>query len=261
MITWTDAHNHLQDDRLKNPAAIIAEMRAVGITGCVVNATREADWSAVEKLANDHPDFVMPAFGIHPWHADTATAGWQHRLRDLLENFANASIGECGLDRWVDFPPIETQELVFLEQLRIARELNRAATIHCLKAWGPLFDAFEKQPPPNRFLLHSFNGSIETAHRLIPLGAYFSFSGYFLQPRKAAVLEVFRQIPRDRILIETDAPDMLPPENIVTHPLPENRNHPANLSAIAENFAGALEISTEALADLTAANFRAVFGN
>ncbi len=256
-----DSHNHLQDARLGNQAAIIAAMRDAGVSRCLVNATREADWPAVETLANDDPDFVIPAFGIHPWHAHTATDGWQERLRNLLEKHPGSSIGECGLDRWIDSPPIEIQQPVFLDQLRLAREMNRPATIHCLKAWAPLFDAFAKEPPPGRFLMHSFGGSIETARRLIPLGAYFSFSGYFLHPRKSAVIDIFRQLPRERILLETDAPDMTPPENFITHPLPGNHNHPANLPAIASQLAKALEISTETLADLTAKNFRAVFGN
>ena len=107
--------------------------------------------------------------------------------------------------------------------------------------------------------MHSFGGSIETARRLIPLGAYFSFSGYFLQPRKAKAIEVFRQLPRDRILLETDAPDMLPPENFITHPLSENHNHPANLRSIAEALAAALELSRADLSRVTAENFRRCF--
>ena len=108
--------------------------------------------------------------------------------------------------------------------------------------------------------MHSFGGSIETARRLIPLGAFFSFSGYFLQPRKAAVLEVFKQLPRDRILLETDAPDMRPPEDFVTHPLDEVRNHPANLAAIGTALAAALRMDPAELARQTAENARDCFG-
>jgi TatD DNase family protein len=104
--------------------------------------------------------------------------------------------------------------------------------------------------------MHSFGGSIEIARRLIPLGAYFSFSGHFLHPRKSAVLDVFRQLPHDRILLETDAPDMLPPVEIITHPLPENRNYPANLSAIGQALATALGMPPAELAELTHRNAR-----
>lgn len=260
MLRWTDSHNHLQDPRLGDPGPLIAAMKQGGVTRCVVNATREADWQAVENLADAVPGFVLPAFGIHPWHAHTAEAGWQDRLASLLDKHPQATIGECGLDQWISEPPMEIQRPVFIAQLRLARMLDRPLTIHCLKAWGALFEAFAEAPPPSRFLMHSFGGSIETARRLIPLGAYFSFSGHFLHPRKSAVLDVIRQLPPDRILLETDAPDMLPPPEIITHPLPENHNHPANLPAIGHALAAALDISPETLAELTRRNAQLCFG-
>ena len=259
MPGWTDAHNHLQDPRLGDAAPVIAAMRAAGVERCVVNATREADWPAVETLASGHPDFIVPAFGIHPWHAHTATGGWQERLEELLEKHPLSSIGECGLDGWVSSPALEIQRPVFLDQLRLARELKRPLTIHCLKAWGALFDAFAEVPPPPAFLMHSFGGSIETARRLLPLGASFSLSGHFLHDRKAAVLDVFRQLPPDRILLETDAPDMLPPETFVTHSLPSAINHPANLSAIGRALAAKLGKQPAAFATLVDENAARLF--
>lgn len=259
MTGWIDAHNHLQDPRLNGAGSLVSAMRAAGVTRCVVNATREEDWSAVLRLAAEYPDFILPALGIHPWHAHTATDGWQDRLSALLEAHPSASIGECGLDKWVESPSIEIQMPVFLSQLRLARELDRPVTIHCLKAWEPLFAAFNDEAPPRRFLMHSFGGSIETARRLVPLGAFFSFSGYFLQPRKSSTLEVFRQLPQDRLLVETDAPDMLPPDEVISHPLPERQNHPANLASIASHLAAALPLPAEELSRITSDNFRRCF--
>jgi TatD DNase family protein len=208
----------------------------------------------VAALAEAHPGFVFPAFGIHPWHAHTAAPGWQERLAALLTKKPHATIGECGLDQWVSSPGIQIQRLVFREQLRLGREMNRAVTIHCLKAWGPLFEVFAEEAPPPRFLVHSFGGSIEIARRLVPLGAFFSFSGHFLHEKKSAVPDVFRKLPHDRILLETDAPDMLPPDRFITHPLPEKRNHPANLPAIGTALAGALAMTPGQLARLASAN-------
>lgn len=260
MIAWTDAHNHLQDPRLGDPAPIIAAMRLAGIHRCIVNATCEADWPAVETLARAEPNFIRPAFGIHPWQAHTVAAGWQIRLSELLKNHPQASLGECGIDSWITAPPLAVQLPVFTQQLRLARQLDRPITIHCLKAWGALFDAFAEAPPPARFVMHSYGGSIETARRLLPHGAYFSFSGHFLHPRKSAVLDVFRQLPLDRFLIETDAPDMLPPPDSITHPLPENMNHPANLPAIGHALAAALGMPAADLAAITRENTRRCFG-
>lgn len=256
---WIDAHNHLQDPRLADAPRLIAEMKRAGIDHCIVNATRESDWAAVEALALAHPDFISPAFGIHPWQAHTAGGDWLGKLQALLERHPRASVGECGLDQWITEPSIDLQRPVFLAQLRLARELDRPVTIHCLKAWGALFEAFDAAPPPRRFLMHSFGGSIEVARRLIPLGAYFSFCGYFLHPRKSAVLDTFRQLPHDRILLETDAPDMTPPPELIGHFLPENHNHPANLPAIGQALASALKLSPESLAQLSSENARRCF--
>jgi TatD DNase family protein len=260
MTGWTDAHNHLQDPRLGDPAVVIAAMKAAGVRRCVVNATCENDWPSVAALATAHPGFVFPTFGIHPWRADTAAEGWQDRLVDMLEKHPHASIGECGLDGWVASPSLEIQIPVFRDQLRLARERNLPVTIHCLKAWEALFASFAESPPPARFLMHSFGGSIEIARRLMPLGACFSFSGYFLSERKSAVLEVFRQLPPDRILLETDAPDMLPPESFITHRQSGNHNHPANLPAIGAALASALGIPPETLAERTNTNTELYLG-
>lgn len=252
MPVWTDSHCHLQEALLGDSERLIEAMKSVGITTAVVNATGEADWATVEDLAKRYQGLVLPAYGIHPWQAHTASPGWQERLRCLLEKYPHASVGECGLDLWVDEPSLEIQRGVFRDQLELASALARPVTIHCLKAWAALFEVFAESPPPPRFLMHSYGGSIEIARRLIPLGAYFSVSGHFLHPRKAAVLEVFRQLPRDRILLETDAPSMLPPAEFLRYPGP--CNHPANLPAIGEALASALGMSAEDLAAMTREN-------
>ena len=252
-----DSHNHLQ--RFEDPARVIGEMREAGIAGCVANGTSEDDWEAVAGLAEAFPDFVLPAFGLHPWHAHRRTDCWRQILEGYLDRFPQASIGECGLDGWVQAPSLEVQREVFLPQLAIARERSLPVTIHALKAWEPLFAAFEEEPPPERFLMHSFGGSPELMKRLLPMGARFSFSGYFLQERKAKVVETFREVPPDRLLIETDAPDMLPPPEFISHAA-EGGNHPANLRRIAEGLAERLDQGVEELALQTAANHVAFFG-
>lgn len=235
-------------------------MKAAGIEGCVVNGTSEADWPQVATLAERHPGFIHPAFGLHPWFAHQRSPRWLDSLRSLLDRFPQASIGECGLDRWITQPSIGEQLDVFLPQLALARQRKLPLTIHALKAWGPLLDAFKSEAPPScGFLLHSFNGSPELVAQLTPLGARFSFSGYFLHPRKAKNLEAFRHIPTDRLLLETDAPEMLPPAEFITHPLPSAKNHPANLPAIAHALANQLHHPPETLLQNCDKNARTLF--
>jgi TatD DNase family protein len=251
-----DSHNHLQ--RFADPARVVAEMRAAGIAGCVANGTGEDDWEKVAALAERFPGFVRPAFGVHPWKAHLASPAWPGLLEKQLDRFAEASVGEIGLDGWVDSPSLDEQRPICLRQLALARERRLPVTIHALKAWEPLFEVFKTEPPPERFLLHSFGGSVELVKRLADLGAWFSFSGYFLQPRKAKVVEAFKAVPRERLLLETDAPDMKPPDEFVSHRADEG-NHPANLVRIAEGLAERLGLDVPDLAALTAKNHWSFF--
>ncbi|MFN4872844.1 MAG: TatD family hydrolase [Akkermansiaceae bacterium] len=237
-----DSHNHLQSLRFGQPATdLIAAMRDVGVTGCVVNATQEADWGKVQLLAEQFPFFVRPAYGVHPWFADTVSEGWEERLRKLLSDNEHATVGEVGMDGWVNAPSMEVQRVVFTKQIAIAADLKRIMTVHCLKAWDELFRLMDETDAwPEKFLMHSFGGSIEVAGRLLKRGAWFSFSGYFLQSRKQKVLEVFKLLPKDRILLETDAPEMAPPLELMEFPIDGDLNHPANLRAIAKAFEKAI---------------------
>ena len=253
-----DSHNHLQ--KFDDPATVISEMQAAGVVSCVVNGTGETDWNAVADLAETYPDFVRPAFGVHPWEAHLQSGRWKSRLEDFLDRFPQASVGECGLDGWVSEPPLDVQRELFLPQIAIARERELPLTIHALKAWQPLFDAFEKEAPPEKFLLHSFGGSVELIERLTRLGAYFSFSGYFLHPRKSKVLGAFKSVPHDKLLLETDGPEMTPPPEFMSHLRDDERNHPANLPKIAEGLAETLGMEPSELEAMTSENHRRFFG-
>lgn len=247
-----DAHNHLQDPRFENQQAeIIETCQALGIEGAVVNGTCETDWPAVIDLTESHADFVTPSFGLHPWKVKDRSPDWADRLQEALLEFPEAAIGECGLDRWIADPDLPAQIDVFRTHLELAVELDRPVTIHVLKAWGPLLEELRKAPSLPPFLIHSFGGSLETARELLDLGAYFSFSGYFLSPRKASVREVFQQLPADRLMIETDAPDMaLPDQN------EQPFNHPANLTTVSRKLSKITRIPESQFAENTRRFFK-----
>ncbi|MCF7733016.1 MAG: TatD family hydrolase, partial [Akkermansiaceae bacterium] len=162
---WTDCHNHVQLLPVADWDVVLAAMSQAGVVRCVVNATREEEWRAVEELAVAWPERVVPAFGIHPWYAADVAAGWEDRLRSLLERHPRAGVGECGLDGLAAVEQA-AQRRVFEAQLGIAGELGRVLTIHCVGGWNGLFEPHTKEPPPPRFLMHGYSGSVETALRL-----------------------------------------------------------------------------------------------
>jgi len=261
-----DAHNHLHDERLgPHLAGILKTVEREGIVRMVVNGSCEEDWHAVMELARRYPRLVLPSFGYHPWYVRERSPDWQQRLIGFLDDVP-AGVGEIGLDRWIKDYDTAQQEEVFIWQWRLAAERNLPISIHCLQAWGRLFEIFEQQPGPNcGFVLHSFGGPLEMIPRLAELGAYFSLPGYFAHERKERQREAFRHVPKDRLLIETDAPDQLLPEAEVAYPLRDEKsgrelNHPANLSAVYQFAGELLRIDAGSLAKTVEENFRRIFG-
>jgi TatD DNase family protein len=259
-----DAHNHLHAARLApHRAAILSELHRLHVTRAVVNGTREDDWEAVSALAREH-DFVIPSFGLHPWYIAGRSDRWLDGLREKLTEFPQAGVGEFGLDRWIEGHDLAAQTEVFLPQLALAVELNRPATIHCLKAWGALEELLRAHPLPKRgFLLHAYGGPGEMVAGFAALGGYFSFDAYFLGGRKARQREVFRHIPADRLLVETDAPDMRPPDEFNAYPIRDDHgkpvNHPAHIALAYEELAKIRQVPVEALAAHVAENFQRLF--
>lgn len=263
-MTFYDAHNHLQDDRFAGrQAALLAACARAGIGRMVVNGACASDWPRVLALARQSP-LILPSFGYHPWYLQERTPDWLDRLQQSLDQVPSA-VGEIGLDRWKPGLSYAHQEEVFLAQLGLAAKRNLPASIHCLRAWGRLYELLRDHPRPARgVVLHSFGGPREMIPALAKLGARFSFPGYFLHARKRRQREAFREVPPDRLLIETDAPDQLLPEDKNLHPLAgaDGRplNHPANLTAVYEGLAGFLGESVAALAARVGENFARVFG-
>lgn len=249
----TDAHNHLH--QLPDPAKALAEATNHGVTHMLVNGTSEADWANVEQLAQQHPE-VLSSFGLHPWHVPERSANWLELLRHFLTKNPNATIGECGLDRWKKPYDLADQLQCLQAQLDLANELKRPLTIHCLQAWGPLLELLQKQACLPPFLLHAYSGSTELVSSFTKLGAYFSFNGYFLHERKAAVRKTFQHIPLDRLLLESDAPAMLPPTSHQAIPLPNKQNHPANLAQFIAPFSQILAVAPDKLATNLEENFQ-----
>jgi len=262
-----DAHCHWSDLRLaRRWDQVSRDLDAIPLRRAVVNGTSLDDWDAVAALAeSDHR--VIPAFGLHPWRVNDAPAGWLERLRKLLDRFPDAAIGEAGLDRWIEGHDLSAQRRVLLQQLELAASENRAISLHCLRAWGPMREMLEKGPRPERgFHLHGYGGSPEMVREFAAMGGYFSFSAYVMRARKANHREALRAVPEERLLIETDAPDMAPPSAWRDFalaggdsPSVEALHHPANLVAAYRAAAEVRGVDEENLRGAVARNFERFF--
>jgi TatD DNase family protein len=263
-MRYYDAHNHLQAPSLKpHLPAVLETLEQIGIAGAVVNGTLDADWEAVARLARKRP-WVIPSYGIHPWRLRERAENWEALLRARLDE--GGAVGEIGLDRWKEGADLEDQEAVFRAQLRLAAERNLPATIHCLRAWGALWDILRSEPVPARgFLLHAYGGPVEMIDGFAGRGAYFSFNGSFLAEQRERKREAFREVPLDRLLVETDAPAMPVPAELDLFPLPDDSegervNHPGNVAVAYEGLAALRGVNIGELAAAVEENFWRLFG-
>ncbi|MDX1951836.1 MAG: TatD family hydrolase [Verrucomicrobiota bacterium] len=258
-MNYYDAHNHFQDYRLDSARPDLFESIINGsIAAMTVNGTCEADWESVLNLGQTSSRFI-PSIGLHPWFTHRASPDWKSKFTDFAQQ--SRCVGEIGLDQWIQDSPFDLQKEAFEFQLRFAVARNYPITIHCLKAWGSLLKILRQEiSSDTKFLLHSFAGSREILAELSDLGAYFSISGYFAHERKRAAADLFKFVPIDKLLIETDAPDMLPPPSLQLHPLTSQNgdliNSPANLPMIYQFTAELLRMPLKELAAQFELNFK-----
>ena len=202
-MQFTDSHIHLQDYKEKNMQQIIKNMKTLGFTNIICASSHPSDWEKVAKLSNNHPNFIYPAFGIHPWYINEAPKNYQILLENYLNKYPKAIVGECGLDN-LKASNKDLQEIIFTEQINIAKEYNRAICIHSLKANNQI----EKLLPqmPKNFMIHAFNGSLEFMQKILKFGGYISISDAIC--KKKNHIDIIKQIPSDKLLSESDGPYM-----------------------------------------------------
>lgn len=278
-VKFYDAHNHLQDEwLLPHIDRIAADQTDAGIAGAVVNGTTPDDWAQVSALATRFA-WVVPSYGVHPWDCGNRPADWLGRLESRLASEPRAHVGEIGLDRWIldqakpNDPrlaglrraPLDEQIEVFAAQLALAAADNRAASIHCVDAWGAMFDTLRSTNLPARgFLLHAYAGPVEMIKPFTDLGAYFSFNGSYLDSKRENQRNAFKSVPANRLLVETDAPAMPLPSAGRLYDLPARSgntpvNHPANIVAVYQGLAQFLNLRVDALAQNVESNSQRLF--
>ncbi|XP_010269730.1 PREDICTED: uncharacterized protein LOC104606304 [Nelumbo nucifera] len=211
-----DSHCHLQDPRVYHLAPqLIQTAQRSGVLRFAVNGITEKDWHLVKEMSEQHSS-VVPCFGLHPWFVSERSPNWLNTLRDFFETTPSAAVGEIGLDKGSRGKEVNftDQVQVFSQQLELAKELHRPASVHCVRAFGELLEIMQNAGPfPSGVILHSYLGSAEMVPGLAKLGAYFSFSGFLMSMKPQKAKRMLKSVPTERILLETDAPDALPRSN------------------------------------------------
>src|SRR6266545_811593 len=252
-----DTHAHLFDDRFrKDLPTVLERAAAAGLERVVcLGIDLESSLASVE-IANTYP-LVVAAVGIQPNHAAEAKPGdWDAVVR-LAENEPRVvAIGETGLDRYWDRTPFAVQEDYFSRHIELARRLNKPFAIHCREAEADVVKALREQSAkgPLRAVMHSFSGDLATAKECLEMGLYISFAGMVTYPTAQNLRDVAKEVPLDRLLVETDCPYLAP------QPVRGKRNEPAFVAHTAALLAQVKGVSVAEIAEHTTRNAKALFG-
>jgi TatD DNase family protein len=253
-MTFIDSHCHLDSDQF-NPDRDEVIQRALdaGVEQMVAIGTGNGppDLEAGVRLADRYPAFYATV-GIHPHDAAKASGDTFKNLEELLKHPKVIALGEIGLDYHYDFSPRDEQKSVFIAQMRIARDAGKPIVIHTREAWDDTISLLREHWCMNGKgdgIMHCFSGGPEEARQALELGFYLSFGGIVTFPKATQIQEAARITPRDRILIETDAPYLAPV------PRRGKRNEPAYVVETARKLAELRGESLEDIAATTSANF------
>jgi len=260
-MKYFDSHAHYYDARFEEECKegignLLDALFATDIKAIVnVGTSPETCLSAIEQ--SRRYDKMYTALGIHPSDGQYLKQKPEQALREIramIEDPASkcVALGEIGLDYHYPDTNKEIQGFLFEQQMLLARELDMPVVIHDRDAHADVFDTVCRHPKV-RGILHSYSGSPEMALELVKMGYMISFSGTLTFKNARKLPEVAKAVPKDRILIETDAPYLSP------HPHRGKLNHSGNLLYTCATLAQLLGITEEECAELTDQNARRFF--
>lgn len=253
-MEFVDTHCHLDDDAFENDLPdVLDNARAVGVRQFVNIGYEPSSWVRSLQLAADHSN-VSYALGLHPNSAELWTSEIAAQLEMMLEQEHPVAIGETGLDFFREHADHDAQREAFRSQLALGRRFDLPVVIHMrgdvereiIRTLGDF--------PDVRAIAHSFDGSAQLRDFLMDRGDSIGVGGLMTRAGSVELREVLRQMPVGAILLETDAPYLMPKG------LKGRRNSPSSLPQIAAALADLLDTSVDIVARQTSENASRVFG-
>ncbi|MFT6915969.1 MAG: TatD DNase family protein [Motiliproteus sp.] len=238
---------------------VLERARATGVSQLIIPGSSLEESSKAIVLCQKQPQRLFSTAGVHPHYSSQFPADGIEQLRLLCRQSCVKAVGETGLDFNRDFSPRPDQIRVFEQQLMLAAELQYPVLMHERDAHQPFYDLIRKyrdQIP--RAVLHCFTGTRDQLFRLLDLDIHIGITGWICDERRGAhLLPLLKEIPSDRLMLETDAPYLLPRD---LKPKPKSRrNEPCYLPHICQVAASHLGVSCEQLAQSSSATAKAFF--
>lgn len=250
-----DTHCHLDfPDFDAERDAIVERARAAGVGQMITISTRVKKFDTILAIAENYAN-VFCSVGTHPHNADEELDIETEDLVRLSAHPKVVAVGEAGLDYFYDNAPRDAQAIGLRRHIAAARQTQLPLVIHSRSADDDMADILTEETGRGAFpfLLHCFSSGPELAKTGIDLGGYISFSGILTFPKSEELREIARAVPRDRMIVETDAPYLAP------KPFRGKRNEPAYVAHTAQVLAETIGVSVEEIATITTDNAFRVF--
>ena len=244
------AHDSFDDDR----EDVLRRAAEAGVTRIIVTGSSEQSNRDAVGLAAAHPGVLYATAGMHPHHASEYDSNCADQIRQLAEDGKVVAIGECGLDYFRNFSPRDAQLTAFQSQLDIAVNSGLPVFLHNRDAHDDFVEVLEPMLPKlSRAVAHCFTGEHESLREYLAMGLWIGVTGWICDERRGQHLhDIVSIIPDDRLLIETDAPYLLP--RTLTPKPRTRRNEPAFLTEVLRVVAEARGQSEEHVARITTEN-------
>ena len=250
-----DSHCHLDYYSDVELPSVLRRAAEAGVGEMVTIGTTLPQAATVKAIAAAHPN-VWCTVGVHPHHAAEEPVPAPETIAALTEDRKVIGIGESGLDYFYDRAPRDVQQDSFRSHIRAARLAGVPLAIHARDADDDIAAILQQERQSSGefgFLLHCFSSSRRLAEAAIALGGYVSFSGILTFPKSSELREIARDLPLERLLVETDAPYLAPV------PVRGKRNEPGYVAHTARVLADVRGLEPSALAEITTENFRRLF--
>lgn len=249
-----DSHAHIDDKRFDNDRdEIIKRAKEAGVKYIMNPGADFESSNRAIKLAEKY-DMVYAAVGIHPHDAKSMDDMMLQLIKAMARKEKVKAIGEIGLDFHYDFSPRDIQEKWFVEQVRLAKELNMPIIIHDREANQPVMDILKREKAfDTGVLMHCYSGSAELARQYVNLGAYISIAGPITFKNAQKTVKVVEEISLDRLMIETDSPYLTP------IPYRGKRNESSYVQYVAGRIAEIKGITPEEVGEKTLENAKMFF--
>lgn len=253
-VTYVDTHAHLDDAAFDTDRdAVVGRAIAAGVRAMVNVGYRPGGWERSVALAARSPA-VSVMLGVHPRHAEEYDAGSEQALAAALRHSRAVALGEVGLDYFRGNPDAAAQRWAFRSQLELAAALHLPVVIHQRAAEDDLLHELSTLTDLPRLVLHSFDGSHRLARFALDRGAVLGIGGLATRASSGALRAVLADVPPTAIVLETDAPYLIPAG------ARGRRNEPANVPRIATRLAHLWGLSAQELAEMTTATAVELFG-